>query len=165
MDARNNINVLFVCTHNSVRSIMAEGILNHLGGGRFIGYSAGSHPSPAPNPFALETLRRRGAPIDRLRSKSWDDFARADAPRIDFVITVCDDAAGEMCPVWRNAPMTAHWGVVDPGRFEGSDEAKRREFERVAAILERRIERFTRLPIEKLEPPALQRALDDIGRS
>ena len=117
-------NVLFVCTHNAARSIMAEGLLNHFGGGRFRAFSAGSHPGGAVNPFALQTLTKLRIPTDGFRSKDWAEFAKPEAPALDFVFTVCDKAAGEVCPVWPGQPMTAHWGVADPAAFEGPDDQK-----------------------------------------
>jgi len=157
-------NVLFLCTHNSVRSIMAEVIINALGRGKFKGFSAGSHPATVPNPFALATLQRLHFPTERLYSKNWDEFAKADAPVMDFVITVCDNAAGEVCPVWPGQPITAHWGVEDPGQLQGTDEEKSHEFLRVAKILKRRIELFVSLPLEQLDRLSLQRQVKDIGK-
>jgi len=157
-------NVLFLCVHNSARSIMAEVIINYVGRGKFKGYSAGSHPATAPNPFALETLRRLHFPTDGLYSKDWDEFAKPGAPEMDFVLTVCDNATGEVCPVWPGQPITAHWGVEDPSLFHGTDEAKRREFARVANILKRRIELFTSLPLEKLDRLKLEKTVKDIGK-
>jgi arsenate reductase len=156
--------VLFLCTHNSARSIMAEVIINYVGRGKFKGYSAGSHPATAPNPFALETLSRLHLPIDGLYSKNWEEFAKSDAPVMDFVLTVCDNAAGEVCPVWPGQPITAHWGVEDPSLFQGTDEAKRHEFARVANILKRRIELFTSLPLDKLDRLKLEKTVKDIGK-
>jgi arsenate reductase (thioredoxin) len=157
-------NVLFLCTHNSARSIMAEVITNHVGRGNFKGYSAGSHLATGPNPVALETLRRLRFPTDGLYSKNWEEFARPDAPVMDFVLTVCDNAAGEVCPVWPGQPITAHWGVEDPSLFQGDDEAKGREFTRVATILKRRIELFTSLPLEKLDRLRLEETVSDLGK-
>ena len=157
-------NVLFLCTHNSARSIMAEVIMNELGRGKFKGYSAGSHPASALNPFALETLRRSHLPADRLYSKNWEEFAKPDAPVMDFVVTVCDSAAGEVCPVWPGQPISAHWGVEDPSLFNGADEAKSREFAKVANILRRRIELFTSLPLEKLDRLKLEKSVRNIGK-
>jgi arsenate reductase (thioredoxin) len=164
MSRDNVLNVLFLCTHNSARSIMAEVILNYVGRGKFKGYSAGSQPAEAPNPLALETLRRQHFVTDGLYSKGWEEFAKPDAPVMDFVLTVCDNAAGEVCPVWPGQPITAHWGVEDPSQFQGSDEAKAREFGRVAQILKRRIELFTSLPLEKLDRLKLERTVKDIGK-
>jgi arsenate reductase (thioredoxin) len=157
-------NVLFLCTSNSARSIMAEVIINYVGKGKFKGFSAGSHPGTAPNPFALDTLRRLHFKTDGLYSKDWDEFAKPEAPVMDFVFTVCDKAAGEVCPVWPGQPITAHWGVEDPALFEGSDEAKRHEFGRVANIMKRRIELFTSLPLEKLDRLKLEKTVRDIGK-
>jgi arsenate reductase (thioredoxin) len=157
-------NVLFLCTHNSARSIMAEVILNYVGKGRFKAFSAGSLPGTAPNPFALQTLRHLRFPTEGLYSKSWDVFATTDAPVMDFVFTVCDNAAGEVCPVWPGQPITAHWGVEDPSTFEGSDEQKMHEFGRVANILKRRIEFLTSLPLAKLDRLILEKRVRDIGK-
>ncbi len=164
MPANEPYNVLFLCTHNSARSIMAEAILNDLGGGRFKGYSAGSHPAPAPNPFALETLRRLRFSVEGLYSKSWDEFAKPGAPSMDFVFTVCDNAAGEICPVWPGHPITAHWGVEDPSLFSGTNEEKYREFSRVASLLKRRIAFLTTLPVEQFDRAELVRRAREIGR-
>ena len=132
-------NVLFVCTGNSARSIIAEGLMNHLGGKRFRAYSAGSHPKGEVHPLALEALKHFRLPTDGFRSKSWEEFARPDAPQLDFVFTVCDNAAGEMCPVWPGQPMTAHWGLPDPAAVEGSDEIKRKAFHDTVVSMKRRI--------------------------
>jgi protein-tyrosine-phosphatase len=160
-------NVLFLCTHNSARSIMAESLLNNLsvGKGRFKGYSAGSFPATQPNPFALGQIRRAGMPTAGLRSKSWDEFARPDAPRFDFVFTVCDNAAKEACPVWPGQPMTANWGLPDPSLVEGDDEAKRHAFAETFGQLATRINLFVSLPMDKLDRLSLQRKLEDIGKS
>ena len=157
--------VLFVCTGNSARSILAEGLLNHFARGRFIAHSAGSHPSGTVNPFALSTLQALRIPTDGFRSKSWGEFAEAGAPALDFVFTVCDNAAGEMCPVWPGQPMTAHWGVPDPAAFKGSDEEKARVFMSTAVTLKRRIELMLSLPIKSLDSMAIQREITDIGKS
>jgi len=157
-------NVLFLCTHNSARSIMAEVIVNYVGRGKFKGFSAGSHPGTAPNPLALATLRRLHFPTDGLYSKDWTEFAKPSAPVMDFVFTVCDQAAGEVCPVWPGQPMTAHWGAEDPSQFEGTDEQKSHKFATVANILKRRIELFTSLPLEKLDRLRLQQQIRDIGK-
>ena len=157
-------NVLFLCTHNSARSIMAEVILDHVGKGRFKGFSAGSHPGKTPNPFALATLRRLHFPTDGLYSKDWNEFALPGAPVMDFVFTVCDQAAGEACPVWPGQPITAHWGVEDPSQFQGADEEKNHRFATVANVLRRRIELFVNLPISKLDRLKLQKQLRDIGK-
>jgi arsenate reductase (thioredoxin) len=156
-------NVLFVCTHNSARSILAEGLLNSLGGGRFRAYSAGSQPSGAVNPFALKTLATLGIPTDGCRSKDWDEFANPGAPELDFIFTVCDNAAGEVCPVWPGQPMTAHWGVADPSAVQGSDDRKSQAFRDTAVILKRRIELMLALPLQTLDKMALQREVRAIG--
>ena len=143
--------VLFLCTGNSARSILAEAYLNHAGRGRFTAHSAGSHPAGRVNPFALELLRETGLPTAGARSKSWDEFARPDAPKIDFVVTVCDSAAAEVCPVWPGHPVKAHWGVPDPAAVEGTDEQKRRAFKDALITLSRRIDLFLALPVEKLD--------------
>jgi len=158
-------NVLFLCTHNSARSIMAEAILNSIGNGRFRAFSAGSAPGTAPNPLALKTLTQNHLPIDSLRSKGWDEFARDGAPVMDLVITVCDDAAGEVCPVWPGRPTTAHWGVEDPSRFPGDDDDKRCEFRRVASILARRIGLLADLPVATMERRELEKKVREIGRA
>jgi arsenate reductase len=156
-------NVLFLCTGNSARSILAEALMNGLGGGRFIAHSAGSHPGGRVNPFAIELLQKNGLPTAALRSKSWDEFAVPGAPPLDFVFTVCDNAAGEACPVWPGHPATAHWGVADPAAVAGSDDDKRRAFLYAMAVLRRRIELFLRLPHERLDRLELQRRLGEIG--
>ena len=156
-------NVLFICTGNSARSILAEGLMNSLGKGRFVAYSAGSHPTGAVNPFALEALAALHIPTDAFRSKNWDEFARPDSPRLDFVFTVCDHAAGELCPVWIGQPMTAHWGVADPAAVKGSDDEKRQQFRTTAVTLKRRIELMLALPIDRLDAMAIQREVRDIG--
>ena len=155
--------VLFVCTHNSARSIMAEGLLDSLGQGRFKAYSAGSHPGPAVHPLALKTLSALHIRTDGYRSKDWSEFARPGAPELDFVFTVCDKAAGETCPVWPGQPMTAHWGVADPAAFAGSDEQKAKVFWDTAVILKRRIELMLALPLASLDSLSLQRQLREIG--
>jgi arsenate reductase len=157
-------NVLFVCTGNSARSIIAEGLMNHLARGRFKAYSAGSHPKDVINPFALEALREIHIPTDGFRSKSWDEFARPDSPPLDFVFTVCDQAAGEQCPFWPGQPMTAHWGLPDPAAFVGSDDEKRLRFRETVVTLKRRIELMLALPIESLDSMALQHEVKDIGK-
>jgi arsenate reductase len=156
-------NVLFVCTGNSARSIMGEVLMNRLGMRRFNGYSAGSHPSGVVNPFALATLKELHLPIDGLRSKDWNEFTGPGAPQLDFVLTLCDKAAGEVCPVWPGQPITAHWGVPDPAAFEGPDDRKARVFLDTALALRRRIELMLALPIERLDRLALQREVKDIG--
>ena len=156
-------NVLFVCTGNSARSIMAEVLMNRLGQGRFQAYSAGSHPTGVVNPSALATLRELHLPTDGLRSKNWDEFAGPDAPRLDFVLTVCDNAAGEVCPVWPGQPMTAHWGLPDPAAFDGPGDRKAKAFMDTALALKRRIELVLALPLERLDRLAIQREVKDIG--
>lgn len=156
-------NILFLCTGNSARSILAEGLVDHLSEGRFKGYSAGSHPAGRVNPFALETLRKLGCRTDGMSSKSWDDFAGPDAPKMDFVITVCDSAAGEACPYWPGAPVTAHWGFADPSHVEGDDEAKRAAFMKTAQAIAHRLRLFLSLPIDKLDRLSLQSQLRAIG--
>ena len=158
-------NVLFLCTGNSARSILAESLLNHLGKGRFRAFSAGSHPAGQVNPFALELLEKNHFPISGLRSKPWDEFAQPDAPRLDFVITVCDKAAGEVCPVWPGQPMTAHWGIPDPAAVEGGDDAKRHAFVEAMSQMQRRISMFVSLPFVSLEGMKLQQAVRDIGKT
>jgi arsenate reductase len=160
-------NVLFLCTGNSARSILAEALINlpSIGKGKFRAYSAGSHHKPEVNAFALELLRNQGVPAEGLRSKSWDEFAGPGAPRMDFVVTVCDQAAAEVCPTWPGQPMTAHWGVPDPAAVTGSDEVKRKAFLDVFFRLKRRIELFTNLPLDKLDRLAIQEQVDRIGRA
>ncbi len=161
------LNVLFLCTGNSARSILAESLLNSLpiSQGRFRAYSAGSHPSGTVNPFAIELLARNHLPTEGLRSKSWDEFAQPGAPKLDFVFTVCDNAAGEVCPVWPGQPMTAHWGVLDPAAVEGTDDEKRKAFFLAFNQLRNRINLFANLPIAKLDRMKLQQALNDIGKA
>lgn len=158
-------NVLFLCTGNSARSILAEVIMNQLGAGRFRGYSAGSFPKGEVNPFALDLLRQLNLPVDDLRSKSWDEFAKPGAPALNFVFTVCDNAAGEVCPVWPGQPMTAHWGIPDPAAAEGTDAQKSLAFREAFKSLENRLKAFTSLPLASIDRLSLQRRLDDIGRS
>ena len=159
-------NVLFLCTGNSARSILAEAIANHLpiAQAKFHGYSAGSHPKGAVNPFALELLREQGFPVDSLRSKSWTEFEGGDGPRMDFVFTVCDQAAAEECPYWPGQPMTAHWGLPDPAAAEATDDDKRRAFRDAYLVLKRRIELLANLPMDKLSGVALRDRLREIGR-
>jgi protein-tyrosine-phosphatase len=156
-------NVLFICTGNSARSILAEALLNDMGRGRFRAYSAGSHPKGTVHPLALRELQSRRIPTDGLRSKSWEAFAAPGAPEMDFVFTVCDQAAGEICPVWPGQPMTAHWGMPDPAAVEGSDEAKARAFLDTAITVRRRLELMLSLPIRSLDSMALQKQVKDIG--
>ena len=163
MNDQRTWNVLFLCTGNSARSILAEAALNAMGRGRFKAWSAGSHPAGKVNPFALELLQKNRLPTEDLRSKNWDEFARADAPALDFVFTVCDNAAGEVCPVWPGQPMTAHWGVPDPAAVEGSDEAKRKAFFTAWSQLQHRISIFVNLPLDKLDRLSLKQRLDEIG--
>ena len=158
-------NVLFLCTGNSARSIMAESIMKHVGAGRFRAYSAGSHPTGTVNPYALELLNTSRMPTAGLSSKAWDEFAQPGAPALDFVFTVCDNAAGEVCPVWPGQPMTAHWGVPDPVAVAGSDADKRRAFSDASHLLLNRIRLFASLPLAKLDRLALKGKLDDIGRA
>lgn len=156
-------NVLFLCTGNSARSIMAEALLNTLGHGRFRAYSAGSHPAGIVNSLAIEQIRSLKYPMGEPRSKSWDEFAKPDAPVMDFVITVCDKAAGEVCPHWPGQPITAHWGFQDPAAFEGSDEDKRRLFAKIGREIKNRLDIFTMLPLEKLSRLAIKHELDQLG--
>ncbi len=158
-------NVLFLCTGNSARSVLAEAILNHRGGGRFKAYSAGSHPVGRVNPFAIDLLRQARVETAGLRSKSWDEFAGPGAPPLDFVFTVCDNAAGEVCPMWPGQPMTAHWGLPDPAAVPGSDEDKARAFRNTYVMLDRRIGLFTSLPIASLDQLSLGERVREIGRA
>lgn len=161
---RRRFNVLFVCTGNSARSILAEAYLNATAGGRFRAYSAGSHPAGKVNPSAVELLQKKGIATEGLRSKSWDEFASPGAPALDFVFTVCDNAAGEVCPLWLGHPASAHWGMPDPAAVAGSDEEKRRAFLSAFATLSARIQLLLNLPIDKLDALALKTSLEDIGR-
>ncbi|MCU0868061.1 MAG: arsenate reductase ArsC [Burkholderiales bacterium] len=158
------LHVLFLCTGNSARSILAERFLAISGGERFRAFSAGSHPKGSVHPLALELLERQRVSTDGLRSKSWDEFAEADAPPLDFVFTVCDSAAAEMCPVWPGQPMSAHWGVPDPAAVEGDLDVRRRAFLGAWTQLSHRIRIFTSLPIERLDRLSLQQRIDAIGR-
>jgi protein-tyrosine-phosphatase len=158
-------NVLFLCTGNSARSIIAEALLNYLGQGRFHAYSAGSHPAGKVNPLAIEMVRELAVDITELRSKSWNEFASTESPRLDFVFTVCDNAAGEVCPHWPGQPMTAHWGIEDPAAVAGSESAKRRAFELATMRLRRRIDLFLSLPLNAIDALALQSQLNEIGRT
>jgi len=157
-------NVLFLCTGNSARSILAEAILNHKSSGMFTAYSAGSHPSGTVRPEALKQLELAGLPTAGLRSKSWDEFAGADAPAMNFVFTVCDNAANEVCPFWPGQPMTAHWGIPDPAAVKGTPEEIERAFRDAYSILDRRINLLLSLPLSALEHLAMKRELDNIGR-
>ena len=157
-------NILFLCTGNSARSILAESIVNAFGHGRFKGFSAGSHPTGRVNPYALELLAKNHCPIDGARSKNWDEFAAPGAPPLDFVITVCDNAAGEVCPIWPGQPMSAHWGIPDPAAVAGSDHEKRKAFLDAFVVLRRRIELLVNLPLAKLDKISLQGHLRDIGK-
>ena len=158
-------NVLFLCTGNSARSILAEVLINRWGQGKFKGFSAGSHPKGEVHPLALELLQSWGLPTKELRSKSWDEFAQPGAPNLDFVFTVCDNAAGEVCPHWPGQPMTGHWGMEDPAAVEGSDAQKRRAFLHAASALESRIKIFTSLPLRTLDRIRLQERVDAIGKT
>jgi arsenate reductase len=157
-------NVLFLCTGNSARSILAECILNREGKGRFRGFSAGSHPKGQVHPFAIELLKKLNHPTAGLRSKDWEEFARPDAPAMDFVFTVCDNAANEVCPVWPGQPMTAHWGLPDPAAVEGTEAERHLAFADAYRMLHNRISIFTNLPMRSLDRLALQKRLDEIGR-
>jgi len=156
-------NVLFICTGNSARSILAEALMNQTAKGRCNAYSAGSHPTGVVNPHALQTLRDMGMPALGARSKSWDEFATTDAPQMDFVFTVCDNAAGEACPLWPGQPMTAHWGLPDPATARGSEDEVKRAFRDAAVTLRRRIELLLALPLSTLDSMAIQRQVRDIG--
>ena len=156
-------NVLFLCTGNSARSIMAEAIMNAAGKGRFRAYSAGSHPSDTVNPNAIETLRVAGLSVDGMRSKSWDEFAVPGAPEMDFVFTVCDNAAGEVCPIWPGQPMTAHWGIADPAAFEGPEAETRAVFYQAFRHLQNRIGLFLNLPLASIDRLSLKSKIDAIG--
>lgn len=158
-------NVLFLCTGNSARSIMAETLIEHWGQGQFKGFSAGSHPTGEVNPFTLKLLKQLNFPTEHLRSKDWSEYETSDAPKMDFVFTVCDKAAAEQCPVWHGQPMTAHWGIEDPAAIEGDETQKLLAFRRAFAQLERRIQLFINLPFAKLDKLKLQEQLDKIGRS
>jgi arsenate reductase len=158
-------NVLFLCTGNSARSILGEALMNHWGKGKFKGLSAGSHPKGAVHPLALELIESRGMPTEGLRSKGWDEFAQPDAANLDFVFTVCDNAAGEVCPYWPGQPMTAHWGVEDPAAVEGTDAEKRQAFLKAYTLLEARIKLFLSLPLKTLDRMRLQERVDAIGKT
>ena len=158
-------NVLFLCTGNSARSIMAEALLGVLGKDRFVAFSAGSHPAGRVQPLAVELAAKLGYPREKLRSKSWDEYAGPGAPVMDFVITVCDEAAGEVCPIWPGQPIAAHWGVADPARVEGDEHQRRAAFREAFLILRRRIELFLALPIDKLDRLAREREVRAIARA
>ena len=162
---RDRYNVLFLCTGNSARSIMAECLLERIGGTRFRAFSAGSFPAGAVNPYALEILERRNHRIDHLRSKDWSEFAVSGAPVMDFVFTLCDRAGGEVCPVWLGQPICAHWGFSDPAAVEGKEAVIRASFADTYREIATRIEIFTSLPLKSLDRPALKRKLDEIGAS
>lgn len=157
-------NVLFLCTGNSARSIFGEALLNKIGAGKFVAYSAGSHPKGKVNPYALSLLQRLGLPANGLRSKSWDEFAQPGAPAMDFVLTVCDDAANEVCPAWPGQPITAHWGIPDPAAVEGSEAEITAAFRAAFRSLQRRIDIFVSLPVAKLDRLVLQKRTREIGR-
>ena len=157
-------NVLFLCTGNSARSIIAEALLNAMGGGRFRGFSAGSHPKGELNPVVMSLLREKGFDVAGARSKSWDEFAGAGAPPMDYIVTVCDSAAGEACPIWPERPVSAHWGVEDPAAHMEDPDRARRVAEEALRVLKRRIELFMSLPLDKLDRLALQSRMKDIGR-
>jgi arsenate reductase len=161
--AAKTYNVLFLCTGNSARSIMAEVLIDHWGRGRFKGYSAGSFPRGAVHPLALDLLEKSHLPTLGLRSKSWDEFAKPSAPKMDFVFTVCDQAAGEICPVWPGNPVPAHWGVPDPALAHGTEAERRRAFREAYLMLENRIKLFVALPLDKLDRMAIKRRVDQIG--
>ena len=165
--AERPINVLFLCTHNSARSILAEATLNHIGKGRFKAFSAGSSPreNQQPNPLGLQVLQKAGISTEGLRSKSWDEFAVADAPHMDLVITVCDNAAGEVCPFWPGHPATAHWGYADPSGVEGDEAKKLEAFRQTLLAIHRRLELLINLPADKLERAMVQQAARDLARS
>jgi arsenate reductase len=165
MTTERPLNVLFLCTHNSARSVIAECIVNRLGEGRFKGFSAGSQPSGKVHPYALELMQRLYYDVSGLHSKSWEEFAVPGAPQLDFVFTVCDSAANETCPVWPGQPMTAHWGVPDPSASTGTESERRFAFADTHRMLFQRIGIFTNLPLSSLDKLSLQRRLDDIGRT
>lgn len=158
-------NILFLCTGNSARSIMAEALVTTMGKGRFRGFSAGSQPGGKVNPFAIEQVKKTGYPLDNLRSKNWDEFAAPGAPHMDFIITVCDNAAGEVCPVWPGHPVTAHWGFADPAAVEGTDEEKRAAFEKIFKQIMARMNAFVSLPLHLLEKHAIHQEIKKIGET
>lgn len=157
-------NVLFLCTGNSARSILAEALLNYRGQGHYQAFSAGSQPKGQVHPLTLETLQRHHVPFEAVRSKSWNEFAAPDAPLMDFVFTVCDNAAGETCPIWPGQPITAHWGIGDPAAVDGTDEERRRAFTKAFRELDTRIQLFTSLPLARLDRLAIKREVDQIGK-
>ncbi len=163
MPADRTYNVLFLCTGNSARSILGEAVLNHLGDGTFHAYSAGSHPMGQVHPMSLEVLKDAGIPTEGLRSKSWDEFAVEGGPQMDFVFTVCDDAAGETCPFWSGHPMTAHWGIEDPAKVQGNDIQVRAAFEDALRFMTNRVKAFTALPLASIDKMSLQTKLRGIG--
>jgi arsenate reductase (thioredoxin) len=165
MTAERPLNVLFLCTHNSARSLIAECVINRLGAGRFKGFSAGSQPSGRVHSYAMDLLRQLNYDTSKLRSKSWEEFAAPRAPELDFVFTVCDSAANEVCPVWPGQPMSAHWGLPDPSAVEGSESERRFAFADTHRMLYQRIGIFANLPLSSLDRLSLQRRLDGIGRS
>jgi arsenate reductase (thioredoxin) len=165
MNGKRSYNVLFLCTGNSARSILAESLLNHWGMGKFRAFSAGSFPKGLVHPMAVELLKRTNLPAQGFRSKSWDEFASPGAPPIDFIFTVCDNAAGEVCPIWPGKPMTAHWGIADPAAAEGTDTEKAFMFRKALKELEIRIKLFISLPIDSLDALTLQAKLREIGKS
>jgi arsenate reductase len=157
-------NILVLCTGNSARSIIGEALFNTMGAGRFQAYSAGSHPSGKVNPFAIEQVQALGYPVDNLRSKSWDEFALPGAPEMDFVVTVCDNAAGEVCPLWPGQPVTAHWGFPDPAAVEGTDEEKRAAFAQTLRQIRNRVQLFLSLPLETLDRMAIENRMRELGK-
>jgi arsenate reductase len=157
-------NILVLCTGNSARSIIGEALFNTLGAGRFKAFSAGSHPTGKVNPFAIEQVQALGYPLEGLRSKSWDEFAQPDSPQMDFIVTVCDKAAGEMCPLWPGQPVAAHWGFPDPAAVEGSDEEKRAAFASTLRQIRNRVQLFLSLPLETLDRMAIENRMKAIGR-
>ena len=157
-------NILFLCTHNSARSVIGEALASTQTNGKFIGYSAGSTPGTSVNPFARELAVDMGYPVEKLRSKSWDEFALPDAPKMDFIITVCDNAAGEVCPVWIGNPVTAHWGFPDPSQVQGSDEEKRKAFKDVMLGLRKRIQLLADLPLDRLDQMSIQAKVRELAK-
>src|ERR1035437_3413922 len=157
-------NILILCTGNSARSIIGEALFNTMGAGRFKAYSAGSHPAGRVNPFAIEQVRALGYPVENLRSKSWDEFAEAGAPQMDFIVTVCDNAAGEACPLWPGKPVTAHWGFPDPMSVVGTDEQKRAAFAQTLREIRIRVQQFLSLQLETLDRMAIENRMRDLGK-